>query len=256
MKALLALLLLAVSAAACSQPSPRVAALLDHLQSYAKDYRERLPSLSCDESITSRVVENGKVKKEVRIEAVLREIRDNSEPDSFTDQYEFKLVNGQPPKSHFKVPYFVSGAFSNSMGLVAPRDQDVCFDYQLAEENGGATLRLELAAKPQTSDPACNEILEGYRKSVMVDTATGVIRHITRSMSAAAARSHREVLSASIDYGPVTLGEQTFWLPVRVEAHHWDGHGQMTATYSDFHRYTGELKVLPGQVQAEPTVTQ
>ena len=69
MKALSALVLLAVSAAACSQTPPRVAALLDRLQAYAKDYREHLPSLSCDESLTSQLIEKGKVKQEVKAEA-------------------------------------------------------------------------------------------------------------------------------------------------------------------------------------------
>jgi hypothetical protein len=255
MKTFPAVCLLVLGTAAFSQPSPRISVLLDRLQSYARDYRQHLPSFSCDESITSQWVQDGRVKREVRIEAVLREIRDESNPDDFSDRYEFKLVNGRPPKPRFKVPYFVQGAFANGIGFMAPREADACYDYQLAEEDTGATLRLDLAAKPEKIDPICKDVYEGYRKSVIVEKATGIIRHITRSMSAKAARQNREPFFVSIDYAPQKLGVETFWLPVRVEAHDSDGHRQMTATYSNFHRYTGELEILPGQVQAEPPGT-
>lgn len=256
MKALPTLVLVAVCAAACSQPTPRVSAVLDRLQSYAAEYRDRLPSFSCNESITSRRVYDGKVKEEVKIEAVLREIRNPSDPEDFRDRYEFNLVNGRPPKGRFKVPYFVSRAFSNAIGFAGSRAQKACYDYRLEEEDGGSTLRLELAAKPKSGDPVCKDVFEGYRKTVVMDAATGVIRHISRSMPEKTARKEHEVFSAEIDYGPVHFGDQIFWLPVRAELHHWDGHGQMTATYSNCQRYTGELKIIPGQMEAEPVGTQ
>ncbi len=99
-------------------------------------------------------------------------------------------------------------------------------------------------------------MFEGYRKTVVMDAGSGVIRHISRSMSAEAARKHNEVFSADIDYGPVAFGERTFWLPMRAEIHHWDGQRQFTATYSNCHRYTGETRVVPGEPQVVPSEPQ
>jgi hypothetical protein len=42
--------------------------------SYTQAYRKRLPSLECDETMLSQRIRNGKVRREVKIEATLREL--------------------------------------------------------------------------------------------------------------------------------------------------------------------------------------
>jgi hypothetical protein len=41
------------------------------------------------------------------------------------------------------------------------------------------------------------------------------------------------------------LGDDTFWLPVRFEASDLNKEGRMIATYSNFHRYIGVVKIVP-----------
>jgi hypothetical protein len=245
MKILFALFLLLHFRSAGAQQPPSLETLLPRLYAYAQNYRATLPSLTCDESIASQVVKNAKVSKEMKIESTLTEVRDRSEPDPFTEHHAFKTVDGKPVKPHFKVPYLMQGGFANGVGFGRPTTQG-CFDYHLDSLDGGATLRLEADLKPGTSDPQCNESPDGARKTVLVDAATGRITHVERTISAKASKQGNEAYFYSIDYGPQKLGDETFWLPVKMISHDPGDAGRMIVTYSNFHRFTGEIKVLPG----------
>jgi hypothetical protein len=238
-------ILLACSGFAEAQQTPTVDEVFSRLFAYSKEYRARLPSLECDESVISQQLKGGKVKWEVKIEATLRQIRDSKHPDAFNDFYTFKSVDGHPPKTQFKVPYFVNGAFANGVGF-GDEAHVRCYDYTLSQEDSGATLRLEFAVKSASTDPACKEVYAGYHEIVLAGAATGIVKHITRSMSPDAARKNHDAVFASIDYAAQPLGEMTLWLPSRVESHDEKGERRMTAIFSSYHRYTGEAKILPG----------
>ncbi len=244
MKVPFALLLGMFPALSAAQQPPSVDVLLPRLYAYASEYRAKLPSLSCDESITSQLVVEGKVIKETKIEATLREMRDDARTDPFIENHTFKTVDGRPPKAHIKIPFLVQGGFANALGF-SREDAASCFDYRIASEGKGATLRLDMVLKRGSGDPHCNDIPEGFKKTVLVDAESGHITHVERTISAESARHAKEVYFASIDYGSQKLGNDTYWLPVRIYAHDPKGEMRMFAVYSNFHRYTGEMKILP-----------
>ncbi len=245
---------LACSGFAEAQQTPTVDEFVTRLFAYSKDYRTKLPSLECDESVVSQQVKRGKVKWEVKTEATLRQVRDSKDPDEFNDSYTFKSVDGHAPKAHFKLPYFVNGAFANGIGFASEATR-TCYDYTLSQEDGGATLRLEFAVKSASSDPVCKEVPAGFHKIVLVDATTGIAMHITRSMSLDAARKYHDAVFASIDYAAQPLGELTLWLPSRVESHDEKGERRMTANFSNYHRYTGEMRILPATEESPATDT-
>ena len=251
MKIHFALLVCMFPSISATQQAPSVVALLPRLYAYASEYRAKLPSLSCDESITSQLVVDGKIKKETKIEATLRELRDDSKTDPFIEHHTFNAVDGHPPKPHFKIPFLVQGGFANAVGF-SREDTAACFDYRLSSQGGGTTLRLDMALKANSSsNPHCNDILEGFKKTVLVDADSGHITHVERTISAEAAKHANEVYFASIDYAPQKLGNDTFWLPARIYAHDPSGELRMFAVYSNFHRYTGEMKILPDEKLAD-----
>lgn len=244
MKLLFAFLLILLSKSAEARQTPSPETLLPQLYAYAQHYRATLPSLTCDESITSQEVKGGKVRKEVKVESTLTEVRDRPDPNPFTERHAFKTVDGLPPKHIIKLPFLVQGGFANGIGTPGPATQ-ACFDYHLDSPDGGKTLRLELDLKPGIADSACKGIPDGARKTVLVDAATGRITHVERTVSAKGSRERNEVFFMAIDYGSQKLGEETFWLPVKMYAHDPKDEGRMAAIYSNFHRFTGELKVVP-----------
>ena len=192
----------------------------------------------------SQQLKGGKVKWEVKIEATLRQIRDSKHPDAFNDFYTFKSVDGHPPKTQFKVPYFVNGAFANGVGF-GDEAHVRCYDYTLSQDSG-ATLRLRSGLQGS---------LCGIPRDCAGCAATGIVMHITRSMSPDAARKNHDAVFASIDYAAQPLGEMTLWLPSRVESHDEKGERRMTAIFSNYHRYTGEAKILPGIEELPATDT-
>jgi hypothetical protein len=218
---------------------------------YAKAYRDHLPSLECDETMLSQRVKNGKVKRQVKIKATLRELRDEHEPGGFRDDYTFRSGNGKPVKLDVSaLPYFVYHVFANSLGI-GEIPLPSCFDYRFTTLDDGQTLQFNIDSKPDARDTACSKIPDDYHKVMLIDTASGAVRHIERRISPQFADDHLEIPYMTIDFAPQKLGDETFWLPSRFEADDPHQKGRMIATYSNFHRYTAVAKILPKTVQAK-----
>jgi len=244
---------LAIAAHANAQQLPTVDQLLTRVTAYAQQYRQSVPSFEADESAISQWVKNGQVTWEVRLEMTVEEVRVESKPDELDDRYTFHLIDGKPPKKHFKLPYFAHGVFANALGFGHP-EQNNCFDFRVSPGDSSTTVELEMAVKPAPLPPNCADIPDEYRKITIVDTATGRVLHVTRSMSARAAHERHEIVFVSVDYAPQKLGDETFWLPVRFESHDGKNEGRLLATYSNFHRYTSTAKVVDGD--SPPQVVQ
>jgi hypothetical protein len=231
---------LAMSATAQQPATPEQ---IQHVIDYARNYRANVPSLECDESMLSQRIHNGKVNWEVKINATLRELRDDKGPGGFRDEYTFKTVNGRKAKPHFRSPYFVYNVFANSLGI-GDRPLPACLTYRATTLDDGLTLQLTIDAKPDMRDPSCDKLPDDYHKTLLIDTASGAVRHVERRISPVYAERNLEIPYVSIDFAPQKLEDQTFWLPIRFEADDLQLEGRMIATYSNFHRYIGETKIL------------
>lgn len=240
---LTAAILLAFPAVLAAQ-QPATDEQIQRVIAYAQTYRQNVPSLECDESMLSQRVLGGKVNWEVKIKATLRELRDQNEPGGFRDEYTFKSVNGKKAKPHFKAPYFVYNVFANSLGI-GEKPLPACFTYRFSTLEDGRTLQFTIDSKSDVRDPACRKIPDEYHKLLLIDAASGAVRHIERTISPDFAEENLEIPSIVIDFAPQKLDAETFWLPVRFEARDLKLEGRMIATYSNFHRYIGEAKILP-----------
>jgi hypothetical protein len=249
MRHLFALTCLAVSMVAECQDLPSLDVLLNRLDAYAKEYRATLPSLSCDEQITSQSLnKKGKIRHEVKVESTLREMRFEYDPnDPFVEKREFKSVDGHRPKAKFQtsnLPYFVEGGFSGLVGFKQWEQRD-CFDDHVTSADGGRTVRMEMTLRTKPTNNSCAKLPAGFHRTVVADVETGRILHSERTIAPEAAAKNTEVYFGGIDYAPQKLGERTFWLPQRFDSHDAQNMGRMSVIYSNCHRYTGELKILP-----------
>jgi hypothetical protein len=76
MKPFFALAVIIFLVVAGCQDLPSLDVLLDRLDAYASQYQATLPSLSCDEQITSQALNRkGKATSELKIQSTLREVR-------------------------------------------------------------------------------------------------------------------------------------------------------------------------------------
>lgn len=213
---------------------------------YTQAYRKHLPSLECDEAMLSQEVKNGKVKREVKINATLRELRDHNEPGGFRDEYTFKSVNGKAAKPNLDtgtLPYFVYQAFANGLAI-GEHPLPACYSYRFATPDNGRTLQLNIDSKPDPRDPSCGRAPDDYHKVMLIDTASGAVRRIERRLSPEFADKNLEIPDITIDYAPQKLGEETFWLPTRFQATDLRQQGRMIATYSNCHRFTVDSKIV------------
>lgn len=245
MKVLISVFLLAIPLLVVGQQTSNEEQLR-RVIAYTQAYRKHLPSLECDETMLSQRVKNGKVKREVKIKATLRELRDESEPGGFRDAYTLKTVDGKPAQPNFNtgtLPYFVYKAFANGLA-VGESPRPTCLDYRFATLDNGRTLQFNIDSKPDVRDPACSKIPDDYHKMMLIDTTSGAVRRVERRMSPQFADDNLEIPYISIDYAPQRLGEKTFWLPVRFEAVDLHQQGRMIATYSNCHRFTVVSKIV------------
>jgi hypothetical protein len=251
MKPFFALAVLIFPVVAGCQDLPRLEVLLDRLDAYANHYRATLPSLSCDELITSQALnKKGKVTRQVKVRSTPREVRTNNSFDPFTEVREFKSVDGRRPRAKFQtsqMPYFAEGGFGGLVGF-KQWEQRECFDYLLNSGEGDHTVRLEMTLKLKSTNAACAKLPTGFHRIVIADPETGRVLHSERTIAPQVAVRASRVYFGGIDYAPQRLGDETFWIPSRFIAHDAESTGRMFASYSNCHRYTGELKVLHGYV--------
>jgi hypothetical protein len=248
LKTFVALVFIILPAVAACQSIPALNVLLDRLDTYAKQYQATLPSLSCDEHITSQALnKKGKVIRQVKIQSTLREVRTDDPYNLFIEKRELKVVNGRRARPKFQtsqMPYFVEGGFAGLVGFKR-WEQRECFEYVVNSGDNGHTIRLEMTLKTKYTNPSCAELPAGLHRIVIADIETGAILHTERTVTPEVAARSTEVYFGGIDYAPQMLGLQTFFLPSRFYAHNATDTERMIATYSSCHRYTGELKILP-----------
>jgi len=167
---------------------------------YTQAYQQHLPSLECDEALFSQRVKNGKVKREVKIKATLRELRDEKEPGGFRDDYTFKSVDGKPANPNFStgtLPYFVYNAFANGLGIGEYRP--ACFSYHFETLDNGRTLQFNIDSKPDVGDASCGKIPDDYHRMTLSHAATGGVRRGERRLCTGCAANPLGTPSSPID---------------------------------------------------------
>jgi hypothetical protein len=230
-------------------------ARLERVFAYQRTFRARIPSLEADASIITQEVKKGKVKWEVRFEAVVREFRDDKNSDKFQERLTFLTVDGKPYNhKDFKLPYYVNESFANSLGFDGPPNH-ACLDYRFAMLDDGATLRMTVDWKPEAGgNAACNDVPEQEHEVLLIDEASGAVKHQERTMAQSYSDTHHRVPEAAVDFAPQKLGRETVWLPVRVECSDPSKNGRMVISYSNFHRYLGETRILLDAAEGGPVV--
>ena len=248
MKPFFALAVLISPAVAGSQHPPSLDVLLDRLDAYAKQYQATLPSLSCDEQISSQALnKKGKVTWRVKMQSTLREVRTGNTYNPFFEKREIKAIDGHRPKATFQksqLPYFAEGGFAGLVGFKR-WEQRECFDYIVTSVDGGQNVRLEMTLRTKFTNASCAKIPLDFHRIVIAERDTGRILRTERTIAPEEAARNTSVYFGGIDYAPQKLGEQTFWLPSRFYAHDAKDTRRMFATYSNCHRYAGELTILP-----------
>ena len=164
-------------------------------------------------------------------------------------------LNGKPvaPGHEVHLPVTFRGAFGDALEIFFAPSLRPCFDFLLSPTAGAdGSQRIDFTAHPgSASDPACASTPPRVAGFVRIDPATRHIRHLERTVPDDFARQRHVAAFASIDYAPTPVGDESLWLPTEITAR-IGARAVFTARYTNYHRFTGSITILPGLQRSTP----
>jgi hypothetical protein len=244
--------------------------ILERLEANLGHYDNSLPSLFCDEHAVSRVEPSAENRNTVT-ESVFR-LKRTPGPNHTTNLVEsrdIKSVNGRAPSSEdLKGPSLLTGAFEGGFDVVS-LNQKACMSYELerAGKNGASEPYIVRFKTSLNAKNASNCLLQEKSKGrVVIDPVSMQITRMELTTP------HHTIFpgtwfdapvvgewTLTIDYAPVVLGGETFWMPSTITSRAISGGGTFhstvwtfEATYSNYHRLEVNSRILPGSEAAVP----
>lgn len=242
---------------------PTLAEILQRLETNLNHYDTGVPSFFCDEHVVSQM-EPGVRDQNTVTDSVFRLKRtaDSDRTTTLVESREIKSVNGKPPtKRDLKGPTLVSGVFEGGLAVVSP-NQTSCMRYDLQRMNRKRPadpyiIRFATALTPEnTADCLLQEKSKGR---VFIDPASMQITHLelnTPRHTIIPGNAYEMPVvgkrDLTVDYAPVLLGGQTFWMPNTITSRNVGGAGtfdvtvwSFQATYRNYHRLEVTSRILP-----------
>lgn len=182
---------------------------------------------------------------------------------------EIKNVNGKPATSKdMDGPTLLSGAFEGGLAVVS-LNQAACMNYDLQRIKKNSqtepyVIRFATVLTPQNfADCLLREKSNGR---VFIDPASMQITHldlITPHHTIIPGDSDSSPVVGkrviAVDFAPVLLGEETFWMPSTITLHATSGSGtfhtiiwSFQATYRNYHKLEVNSRILPGFKKPAP----
>jgi hypothetical protein len=257
---------LVFSSALCAQQAktPTLDEILKRLDANLNYYDNRLPSLFCDEHLVSKVLP-GPSNGDTVTDSVFR-LKRTASADHTTvlvESRDIKSVNGKPTESQdMKGPTLLNGAFEGGLDVVS-LDQKSCMKYELERINVNRPTQPYVIrfSTVLTRDNSAECLLQEKSKGrVLIDPASMQILHLELTTP------HHVIIPANaylppvvgerviaVDFAPVALGGETFWLPSSINSRDTGDANTFhrttwtfRASYRNYHRLEVTSRILPG----------
>ncbi|QEE27092.1 hypothetical protein FTW19_03135 [Terriglobus albidus] len=236
------------------QKAATLGEILQRLEANLNRYDTRLPSLFCDEEVISKV-EPGLPDQNTVTEAIFR-LKRTPNPDGTTsliESREIKSANGKAArKQNTESPTLLDGAFEGGLAVVSV-NQAACINYTLQRAKKNRPM------DPYTARFATVLTSQDSAKCLLSEKSTGVaiIDPTSMEITHLEIRTPRHVIQPgyfyqsavvgqrviTVDYAPVALNGETFWLPSTINLQVTQGAGtfhktvwSFLATYRNYHQ--------------------
>jgi hypothetical protein len=264
---------LGFSSALCAQlrEMPTLNEILERLEVNLKHYDAHVPSLFCDEHVISSRMERKLPDQDTITDSIFR-LKRTPEPDHTTtlvESREIKSINGKPATSQdMDGPALLSGIFEGGLTVVS-LSQTACMNYTLQpiDRNRPAEpyiVRFATVLNPQNSADCF--LQEKSKGQVFIDPASMKVTHLEittprHTIVAGSAFTSRVVgkRELTVDYVPVLLNGETFWMPSAITMRITSGSGtfhmivwSFQATYRNYHRLEVTSRILPSSERPAP----
>ena len=262
-----------LSSVLCAQQAktPTLQEILQRLEANLNHYDTGVPNLFCDEHVISSQVEPGQRDQNTITDSVFR-LKRTPNPDRTTtlvESREIKIVDGKPATSqNMDGPTMLSGAFEGGLAVVS-LNQTACMNYDLLRINRNRPaepyiVRFATVLTPQNTAKCL--LQESSKGRVFIDSASMQITHLeitTPRHAIIPGNSYRSPFvgkrDLTVDYAPVLLGGETFWMPSTITMRVTSGSGtfhpivwSFRATYRNYHKLEVKSRILPGFEKPAP----
>jgi len=257
---------LGFSSALCAQrpKMPTLNEILERLQANLNHNDAHLPSLFCNEHVVSSRMEPGLPDESTITDSVflLKRTREPDHTTTLAETREIKTVDGKPATAqHMEGPTLLSGAFEGGLAVVS-LNQTACMAYTLQRINRNGPskpyiVRFASVLAPRNSADCL--LREESKGRAFVDPASMQVTHLEittpRHTITFGVIGKRKL---AVDYAPVLLGGETFWLPTVITMRTTSGFGfhrivwSLRATYRNYHRLEVTSRILPGSEALVP----
>lgn len=256
----------------CAQQagSPALVQILQRLEANLHHYDSTVPSLFCDEHAISEVWPSAPDENTIT-DSVFRLTR-TPQPDNRTalvESRDIQRVDGKPATAQsVDGPTLLSGAFEGGLAVVS-LNQSACMTYALQPVRRNRPAEpyvVRFATDPTPRDPASCLLQESSSGRAIIDRASMQIRRLElttpRHVIASAGYGTSALVGKRVlmvDYAPVLLGGQTFWMPSAISMRTTSGSGTFhltvwtfRATYRNYHKLEVTSRIVPGSESRVP----
>jgi hypothetical protein len=254
---------------------PTLDDILQGLENNLHHYDNSIPSFFCDEHVISQVFP-GSASQNTTTNSIFR-LKRSVNPDStpsLNESREIKTVNGHPATSQdIDGPSVLSGVFEGGLAVVS-LNQKACMRYTLERIRPNRpqdpyVIRFATADASRRTDDCL--LQEQGKGRVLIDPATMQITRLELTVPHHTIDPGRHTPSGyefpptigewilSVDYAPVQLSGQTFWMPATITSHTSTGTNgfkptfwTFKATYRNYHKLEVTSRIVPADDSAKP----
>jgi hypothetical protein len=235
-------------------PPPTLDQILLRLEGNLNHYDKQVPDFFCKEHVVSSLI-YGQKHQSTLTDSVFRVVRSLSE--TLIESREIKAVNSTPADGeHVGGPAILSGAFTGGLDVVSLR-QKACMSYTLQPIQAGHSDEpyvIQFTTLPNTQHRSECVLREEGAGRVFVDPATTqVTRMELRAPNHAIHPGEVGIWRISVNYAPILLVGQTFWMPVAITSTaipndvYTPTVYSFSARYTDYHKLEVTSHIVPSR---------
>jgi hypothetical protein len=256
---------LSLSSALCAQSvkEPTLIEILEQLEANLNRYDAAVPNFFCDEHALSARIEPNQRDENAITDSIfrLKRIHNHDHTTTLEESREIKSIDGKPTESQdVDFPTTLDGMFEGGLAVVT-LSQAACMNYKLQRINKDHPAEPYIVSFATVLTPQNTEecfFKEESKGRVIIDPVSMQVarieiktpHHIVREGGSfgRTAMGKREL---NIDYTPVPLGKQTFWMPSQITMRITSGSGfdtivwKFQASYHNYHRLEVTSHILP-----------
>jgi hypothetical protein len=235
--------------------------ILDAVSKNVMRFEDLISDFVCSETVTSTQYESGRIVKQKTVSSTFTGVQRSNEENkvrfAFTESREVLSIDGKrvrPGTAFPKLPYRFAGGYSSLLITTFAPDNLEVHDYSLGDRyrsGNSAAVLVKFATKE--GQQKLRSVLQGTQVlskdagAAWVDLETFQVVRLQRQSLSLPSDLSRSM--ATVDYGPVTIGENTFWMPVRIRADVTERDSTFSvsylAEYTDCKKFTADIRILP-----------